>query len=232
MRKFENILADLHTMSDEKYRIFNERIANIPSNSSIGVRIPMLRTYAKNLVKDENFSMEKLFRFPHEIFEIRLLKCLCVGYKKMPFPDRISWIRYVVDIMNGWSVCDVFCSTLRIPIAEKQTFLQEIEYYIRQKTEFAQRFAYVCLLGNYMAPEYLDYIASALDRAEEQFYYTHMGAAWLLCEILVRFYKDGVEYLQNGTLAAATKNKAIQKACESFRLSDEQKKFLKLLKKG
>ena len=232
MKKFEDILADFYAISDEHYRVFNERIANIPGGSSIGVRIPQLRTYAKKLVQEEDFSIEELFHFPHDIYEIRLLKCLCAGYRKVLFSERVSWIGYIVGIMDGWSVCDVFCSTLRIPIAEKRSFLQKIEYYIRQKKEFTQRFAYVCLLGNYMEREYLDFITSALDRAEAQFYYAHMGAAWLLCEVLVRFYEEGVKYIQNGNLALGTKNKAIQKACESYRLSDEQKNFLKLWKKG
>ena len=52
MKKFEDILADFYAMSDEHYRVFNERIANIPGGSSIGVRIPQLRTYAKKLVQE------------------------------------------------------------------------------------------------------------------------------------------------------------------------------------
>ena len=58
-----------------------------------------------------------------------------------------------------------------------------------------------------------------------------MGAAWLIAEVLVKFYERGVSFLQTTALDAKTVNKAIQKARESYRLTDEQKNFLKLLKK-
>ena len=232
MKNYDAIVADLRSVRDETYRAFNERIANIPAGSSIGVRTPALRAYAKELVRAEGFSLGELFSFPNDIYEIRLLQCLGVGYCKIPFGERADWIRRAVSIIDGWSVCDLLCSTLRIPKAAKQSFLTEIEYYVRHGSEFSQRFAYVMLLGNYVDEAHLSFIFSALDRAETKFYYTHMGAAWLLCEVLVKFYEAGVAYLQEGALDAATKRKAIQKACESFRLTAEQKNFLKLLKKG
>ena len=231
MKSYEQILNDLASMRDENYRVFNERIVCIPSGSSLGVRAPLLRTYSRKLVRTEDFSLAELFSFPDTIYEIRLLKCLCVGYRKMPFSDRIVWIRRAVPIIDGWSVCDMFCTTLRISKAEKADFLPEIEYYVRQKLEFTQRFAYVMLLTNYVDEENLPVIAAALDRAETQHYYAHMGAAWLLCEVLVKYFDAGVAYLKSGSLPPKTKAKAIQKACESYRLTVEQKNFLKLLKK-
>ena len=61
-----------------------------------------------------------------------LLKALCVGYCKFDFAERIAWIPRVIEVMDSWAVCDAFCSTLRIPRGEKRSFLQDIEYYVRQ----------------------------------------------------------------------------------------------------
>lgn len=58
-----------------------------------------------------------------------------------------------------------------------------------------------------------------------------MGAAWLIAEVLVKFYGEGVRYLQMSALDAKTLNKAVQKARESYRLTEEQKNSLKSLKK-
>ena len=58
-----------------------------------------------------------------------------------------------------------------------------------------------------------------------------MGAAWLIAEVLVKFYDIGVEFLKKGTLDKKTHNKSIQKATESYRLSVEQKYKLKGMKK-
>lgn len=231
MKDYPQILQELSALKDEKYRQFNERIVNIPPGTSIGVRTPLLRDYGKRLVKSEEFDIEALLAFPNDVFEVRLLKCFAVGQAKMPFAERVLYIRRAVEIIDGWGVCDLFCSTLKEVKKHRGEFLPEIENYVAQGTEFSQRFAYVMLLGCYMDGQYLPAVFSLLERANTQYYYTHMGAAWLLAEVLVKFYDAGVRFLQEGVLDEKTKAKAIQKACESYRLTEVQKKYLKSLKK-
>ena len=77
MKTYEEVLCDLREMRDEKFRRFNERIINVAEGSSIGVRIPLLRGYVKQLVKI-GISFDELFSFPNDVYEVRLLKCLCV----------------------------------------------------------------------------------------------------------------------------------------------------------
>lgn len=230
MKTYEETLAQLSAMKDEKYRVFNERIVNVASGSSIGVRTPLLREYAKKFVKEDGFSFDGLFAYPSGIYEIRLLKCLCVGYAKVSFAERVRLIERCVPVVDGWAVCDLFCSTLKEIKKHRAEFLPELEKYLREGTEFSQRFAYIVMLGCYMEREYLPLIFESLGRANTQYYYTYMGAAWLLAEVLVKFYGDGVGYLKDGALDGRTKNKAIQKARESFRLTSEQKNYLKSLK--
>ena len=62
-------------------------------------------------------------------------------------------------------------------------------------------------------------------------YYVHMAAAWLTAEILIKRYEYGLALLDKNILPTKTHNKAIQKARESFRLTKEQKDYLKSLKK-
>lgn len=231
MKEYKEVVSDLIAMKDEKYRQFNERIVNVPPGTSIGVRMPLLRAYAKAFVREDGFDREALFSFPDDIFEIRLLKCLAVGYKNMPFAEKKKLIGRCVPVIDGWAVNDLFCSTLKEVKKHRQEFLPEIEKYIEQGTEFSQRFAYIMLLGCYMEREFLPQIFSFLERAHTQFYYTHMGAAWLIAEVLVRFFDEGVSYLVSSGLDAKTINKAIRKARESFRLSEAQKNYLKSLKK-
>ena len=227
---YEETLAELSAMKDEKYRVFNERIVNVPSGTSIGVRTPMLRDYAKKFVKREDFSFDELFTWPNDFYEIRLLKCLCVGYAKVPFAEKEELIEKCLPVIDGWGVCDLFCATLKEVEKHREEFLPNIERYIAMGTEFSQRFGYILLLGCYMEEEYLPVIFRLLGEAKTECYYTYMGAAWLLAEVLVKFYGEGVRYLKEGALDGRTKNKAIQKARESFRLTDEQKNYLKSLK--
>lgn len=230
MIAYEETLAELSAMKDEKYRVFNERIVNVPSGTSIGVRTPMLRDYAKKFVKREDFSFDELFQWPNDFYEIRLLKCLCVGYAKVPFAEKEELIEKCLPVIDGWGVCDLFCATLKEVEKHREEFLPNIERYIAMGTEFSQRFGYILLLGCYMEEEYLPVIFRLLGEAKTECYYTYMGAAWLLAEVLVKFYGEGVHYLKEGALDGRMKNKAIQKARESFRLTDEQKNYLKSLK--
>ncbi len=228
---YEEILDELKSQRDETFRRFNERIANVAEGTSIGVRIPILRAYARRMIARTDFSWDTLDSFPNTYLEIRMLKCLCTGYAKLSFPQLCDRIRKCVPVIDGWAVCDVFCSTLKSVRKHRNEYLPELENFIGEKSEFSQRFAYVLMLGCYMEKEYLPFVFEMLDRAQSQYYYTMMGAAWLLAEVLVRFYEEGVSYLRTGKLSDTAKNKAISKACESFRVDDSQKKFLKSLKK-
>ncbi len=231
MVTYEELLAQLRAHKDEAYRRFNERIVNIPEGTSIGVRTPVLRALGKELVKSEGFSLDTLLAFPSDVFEVRLLKCFAVGYKKMPFAEKVRRIDACLPVIDGWAVCDLFCSTLKEIKKHREEFFPHIEGYIAQGGEFSQRFGYILLLGCYMAEEYLPHIFALAERAHTQYYYTHMGVAWLLAEVLVKFFDRGAAFLRTTSLDAKTVNKAIQKARESYRLTDEQKNFLKSLKK-
>ena len=232
MKTYDEITAELSAMKDETYRVFNERIVNIPAGSSLGVRTPLLRAYGKRLIKEEGFRLDALLAFPSDLFEMRLLKCFAVGMVRMPFEEKILYIERCLPVIDGWAVCDLFCSVLKEVKRHREEFFPQLSRYVGQGTEFSQRFAYVLLLGCYMDEAWLPAIFSLLDRARTEFYYTHMGAAWLLAEVFVKFFDRGVAYCGVTALSPKTCNKAIQKACESFRLRDEQKIFLKSLKKG
>lgn len=155
MITYEETLAELSAMKDEKYRIFNERIVNVPAGTSIGVRTPLLRDYAKKFVKRKDFSFAELFSWPNGLYEIRLLKCLCVGYAKVPFAEKEALIEKCLPVIDGWGVCDLFCATLKEIEKHRKEFLPNIERYIAMGAEFSQRFGYILLLGCYMEEGYL-----------------------------------------------------------------------------
>ena len=230
MIPYEEVLAELSAMKDEKYRVFNERIINVPAGGSIGVRTPLMRAYAKSLLGRDGFSMDELLSWPDRLYEIRLLKCLCVGMTRMPFGEKEVLIERCLPVIDGWAVCDLFCSVLKEIKRHREEYFPKIERFVAMGTEFSQRFAYILLLGCYMQAEYLGAIFRLLDEAKTEYYYTYMGAAWLLAEVLIKHFEAGVGYLKEGALDGKTKNKAIQKARESYRLTDEQKNYLKSLK--
>ena len=86
------------------------------------------------------------------------------------------------------------------------------------------------LLAEYIEGKYLPLIKSYMRRASTQYYYVHMAVAWLVAEILIKQYDEGVNLLKEKILPLKTHNKAIQKAIESYRITKEQKEYLRSLK--
>ena len=232
MVSYEELLAALEKYRDEQFRAFNERIVNVPPGSSVGVRTPQLRAFGRQLIGGAGFDLSALLSFPNEVYEVRLLKCFAVATVKMPFSRRVAYIDRCLSVIDGWAVCDLFCSTLKEIRRHREEFFPRIEGYVAAGSEFSQRFGYVVLLGSYMEEEYLPRIFSLLRQLRPQYFYARMGAAWLLAEVLVKFFDRGVRFLEEGSLDKQTHNKGIQKARESYRLTQEQKNFLKFLKKG
>lgn len=175
--------------------------------------------------------MDILCRFPDDLFEVTFVKCLAVAYAKLTFEELLEYLDIVVPRIDNWAICDCFTSTLKSLRKRREEFLFYIEKCVSDEREYVQRFAYVCLLDHYTIPEYFEKEFAFMERADCSKYYVHMAVAWLLAEILVKGYGEGVKFLRSSALPAKTLNKAIQKARESYRLTDEQKNYLKTLKK-
>ena len=190
-------------------------IGNIRERSAVGVRMPALKAYGRALLREEDFDLDGLLSFPDDVYEVRLLKCFAVGRCKMPFGEKVGYIRRCIPVIDCWSVCDLFCASLKEVKGHREMFLPEIERCVEEGGEFQQRFAYVMLLA----------------KAKTQYYYVYTGAAWLIAEVLVKFFAEGAAFLRDCPLDARTVNKAIQKARESYRLGEGQKNYLKSLKK-
>ena len=95
---------------------------------------------------------------------------------------------------------------------------------------FYQRYVLVSLLSYYVDEPYLPIIKEYILRADTQYYYVHMAVAWLTAEVLIKHYDEGLRLLDAIKTDVKTHNKSIQKALESFRLTKEQKDYLRSLK--
>ena len=74
--------------------------------------------------------------------------------------------------------------------------------------------------------EYLEIPASIM--SEE--YYVKMMAAWFFATALAKQWDATIPYIEQRRLAPWTHNKTIQKAIESYRITPEQKEYLRTLK--
>ena len=228
----EGIRNKLFEMQEKKYQKFNSNLC--PGiNNIIGIRTPILRNYAKELLKQ--FETKKLLNnIGNEYFEEIMLQGMIIGLSKEKDISQIfKYIEKVVPKVDNWAVCDIFCGGLKIINKYPNKFWEFIQKYLDSDKEFEIRFGVVIILGYYIKEEYIQEIFKICDKIESKEYYVQMAIAWTLSICLVKHYNETLKYLKSKEckLDNFTYNKSIQKAIESFRVPDERKNILRKMKK-
>lgn len=223
MELYEELISKLNLVADSGYAAFHSKLLNNPKIKVIGVRTPILR----KLAKEYKSGFNELLTLPNDYYEVTFLKLIVAS--RLPFEEFTMVVDRCVDVIDNWACCD--CFKAACIKSHRQEFLPFIKAYIGINREFYQRYGLVTLLHFYVEEEYLNLIFESVERADTHYYYVHMAVAWLIAEVIVKHYEKGVEYLKLNRLDRATHNKAIAKACESYRITQEQKKELKGLKR-
>jgi 3-methyladenine DNA glycosylase AlkD len=223
-----DISQKLIDMRDEKYRDFTARlIPNISKETIIGVRLPNIRSLSKELIKSGEY-VDFINTLPHTYFEEYHLHSFIIS--SISDVDLcISEIEKLLPHIDNWSVCD----SLRPKIfaKNKEKALDFIKKSLKSEETYTKRFAIemlmVCFLDKDFSVEFLE-IVSKVDGED---YYLKMMLAWYFATALAKQYDDTLPYIENRLIKDRwTHNKAIQKACESFRISEEKKAYIKTLK--
>ena len=217
---YAEFLTKLRTFAEPKLSEFHARLIKTPQERVLGIRTPTLRKIAKTVDVDE------VLRFPDEYYDVTFIKLIAVSY--LPYERILHYLPSVLPLIDNWALCDSFKA--KCIARHRQEFLPQIASIHATGKEFFVRYALVALLNDYVTEEYLPSVFDYLRKTDCSAYYVHMAAAWLTAEILVKHFEAGVAFLQENRLDALTHNKSIQKAIESYRLTKEQKEFLKTLK--
>lgn len=217
---YAELLQQLKLNGSRKLAAFYSGLIKTLPERFIGVRTPILRKIAKQVDVDE------VLFFPDEYYEVTFIKLAAISY--LPYERLTFYLQKAVSLMDNWALCDSFKP--KCLCKHKLEFLPYIKTFHESGEEFSVRYALVALLSYYVEAEYLPLIFEYLRKTDCTAYYVHMSAAWLTAEILVKHFEEGVAFLKQGALNAKTHNKAIQKAIESYRLTKDQKEFLRTLK--
>lgn len=226
----QKIKEELKQLADEKYREFHKGLC--PGTESIlGIRVPVLRDYAKKLAKE--YEIEELLKnIDNEYYEEIMLQGMLIGLEKdNDMQDILKDIEEFVPKIDNWAVCDVFCAGLKITKKHKKEMWDFLQAYVTSGKEFKIRFGVVMILDYYITEEYLKKDFSIFDHIKSNQYYVQMAVAWAISVCLIKFYDKTIEYLKNAKIDKFTYNKALQKAIESYRISQEQKVELRKMKK-
>lgn len=226
MTPLQKRLVDLQ---DPEYRKFNSAlIPDVPDETVIGVRVPLLRKLAKE-IRGTAQAEAFLHELPHTYYEENQLHSLLLNLEK-DFNACVEQLKVFLPYVDNWAVCD----SLRPAVLGKYPVetAKLIPVWLNNAHPYTVRFGEGVIMRWYLEehfkPEYLD-MAAALRRDE---YYVRMMTAWLFATALAKQYETAVGYLENNKLDVWTHNKTIQKAVESYRISSEQKQYLRTLKRS
>ena len=222
-----SIRERLFSFRDEKFAAFQARlIPNIAPERIIGVRTPELRKLAKAL-RGSDEAEAFLKELPHEFFEENNLHAFLLCEIK-DFERCVRRVEEFLPYVDNWATCDQLRP--RVFAKNKQALLPCIRAWIASDRVYTRRFGIGMLMSHFLdedfREEYLGWV-SDIHSAE---YYVNMMIAWYFATALAKQYKAALPYIEERRLDPWVHNKTIQKALESFRVSDEQKKLLRTLK--
>lgn len=222
------IQEELFALQDIKYRDFQSKlIPNLAPETIIGVRTPELRKLAKVFGKTEA-ARPFMDALPHSYFDENQLHAFLISEMK-DYETVLAELKRFLPYVDNWATCDQLSP--KIFRKHTDTLISVIREWMTSGETYTIRFGIGMLmqwyLGEDFRPEYLDWVAEI--RSEE--YYVNMMIAWYFATALAKQYEAAVSVIERNALTVWTHNRAIQKARESYRVSDEQKAYLQTLKR-
>ncbi len=223
----QDIQKELFSLQDVKYRDFQAKLMpTLAPEKMIGVRTPELRKLAKKLAKEPDIDLF-LDTLPHDYFDENQLHAFIISEMK-DYDKCLERLNEFLPYVDNWATCDQMSP--KIFKKHKMELVQQIEEWIESDYTYTVRFAIGMLMEHFLDDEFdIVYTDMVADVHSEE-YYINMMIAWYFATALAKQYDAIVPYLLEQRLDTWTHNKAIQKAVESYRITPEQKKYLKTLK--
>lgn len=221
------IREKLFEYRDPKNAAFQAKLTpGILPETFLGVRVPKLRLIEKQFRNTEE-SKGFLNTLPHEYYDENILHSVFISNLK-DYDQVLDALEVFLPYVDNWAVCD----TLRPIVFKKQkvNLLDKIKEWIASEKTYTCRFGIDMLMTFYLDDDFQEeYLALVTDVHSEE-YYVKMMIAWFFATALAKQWDSTIPYIDNRMLDKWVHNKTIQKACESYRITDEQKTYLRTLK--
>ena len=222
-----DITKILYSLQDNVYKNFNSRlIPNLQSDYFIGVRTPQLRQLAKDMIKS-GVAKDFIANLPHKFFEENQLHAFILSYLN-DYDFVIREVNYFLPYVNNWATCDQMS-----PVVFKKHLDSVLNYilkWVKSKHVYMVRFGIKMLMQYWLDDKFNEKYADIVADIKSKDYYVNMMRAWYFATGVSKQYYRILPYLKIGRIDEWTRLHAIQKSLESFRISEEHKKELRLLK--
>lgn len=223
-----NIQKRLFELSDEKNADFSAKLTpGIDREKFLGVRIPASRKLAKEIIK-ENEHKDFLNSLPHKYYDENILHSILISEIK-DYDECIKYVDEFLPYVDNWAVCDTIS-----PKAFKnkhERLMNDILRWVDSDQTYTIRFGLKILMAHFLDNDFKNEYLKIPAKIKSDEYYINMMIAWFYATALAKQWDSTIVYIENGVLDKWVHNKAIQKARESYRITAEQKEYLKSLKK-
>lgn len=222
------IRENLFALQDLKYKDFTAKLTpSINPDTIIGVRVPEIKALAKTLIREENIG-EFLEDLPHKYYEENNLHAFIICEEKN-FDNFVYHLEQFLPFVDNWATCD----SMRPKVFKKypEKALLVIEKCLQSKHTYTIRFGILMLMVYFLDENFDEKYLKIISEIKSEEYYVNMMIAWYFATALAKQYSSAIVYLEQKRLPIWVHNKTIQKAVESFRITNEDKSFLKTLKR-
>lgn len=223
-----NIKEELFKLQDKEYRNMQIKIiSNVNPESIIGVRTPELRKLGKKLFKENNYK-EFINDLPHKYFDENQLHAFIISEIK-DYDECLEEFNKFLPYVDNWATCDQ--PSPKVFIKNPDKLINEIKKWIKSKETYTIRFGVGMLMRVYLDDNYKPEYLQMVSKIKSKEYYVNMMIAWFFATALAKQYDSTIKYIENNILDKWTHNKTIQKAVESYRITNEQKEYLKKMRR-
>ena len=224
-----DLFAILSSMADEKYRLFScKLLPDAVRKTVIGVRLPQLRTLAKNMVKNGAYAIV-LNSSIGSTMEEKMVYGMLIGYAPLTDEQKFEYLLKFVPKIDCWSVCDCVCVSLKFK-DKKKLWAFLLKNYAKSTAEFELRFVLVMALNHFFEEKYLEDVLRLVANISSPAYYVVMAQAWLLSMLYVKFPQSVLDFLTSHNVSTIVYAKTLQKILESRQISQIQREEIKNLR--
>lgn len=224
----DDIRKELFKLQDIEYRDFQVKLfPTLKESMIIGVRTPKLRSYAKTLIKDNNYE-NFLNDLPHKYFDENQLHAFIISEIK-DYDTCISYLNKFLPYVDNWATCDQLSP--KVFKKYQSELLEQIKIWIKSRKTYTIRFAIGMLMKYFLDNEFKVEYLNMVSNVKSDEYYVNMMVAWFFATALAKKYDEAITFIEENKLDTWIHNKTIQKAIESYRISTNQKNYLRNLKR-
>ncbi len=223
----QNVRSELQALANPKRQAFDAKLLpTVDPNSMLGLSNPQTQAIAKKMQMLDRLAF--LQSLPHAYHDENMLHAMILRLSK---DERflLEQVECFCPYIDNWAVCDSI-DFRRIKQMRRRLW-EKLQAWRSMDLEYSKRLALTAILSNFLEDDSIDCVCNILPQIDDEAYYVHMALAWVVADGLIKQYDKVLPLLLEEKLSKKTHNKAIQKAVESYRVSEETKRYLKTLRR-